>query len=80
MKETLPQVQTENQKYADISAYSRKDLKKKKKMTLLMDFQEELKIQRVTDSWKKKVLHRLKVLSPFREGRMTEEHAFFQTR
>ena len=31
MKETLPQVQTENQKYADISAYSRKDLKKKKK-------------------------------------------------
>ena len=30
MKETLPQVQTENQKYADISAYSRKDLKKKK--------------------------------------------------
>ena len=47
----------------------------KKKTALLMDFQEELKIQRVTDSWQKKVLHRLNVLSPFREGGMTEQHA-----
>lgn len=49
----------------------------KKKIALLMDFQEELKIQRVTDSWQKKVLHRLNVLSPFREGGMTEQHALF---
>lgn len=50
--------------------------KKKKKATLLMDFQKELKILGVTDLWQKKLTCRLNVLPLFREGEMSEQHVF----
>lgn len=43
---------------------------------LLMDFQKELKILRVTDFWQKKVTCGLNVLPPVRKGGVGEQHIF----
>lgn len=76
--DTLPQVQEENRNMLmSVHKAGKVSKEKKKKATLLMDFQKELKKLGVTDFWQKKVTCRLNVLPPSREGGMREQHNFF---